>query len=89
MMNSLHLSPHRQSTPKVENGDKLDFASALIVNGKGERFVKEDASDITKEYDALGSAMIQNGNAPYYVVFDSSNKDRLLSLKQALKAAQL
>ena len=72
--------------PKVENGDKLDFASALIVNGKGERFVKEDASDITKEYDALASAMIQNGNAPYYVVFDSSNKDRVAILEAGLES---
>lgn len=49
----------------------LSTNAQLGVNAKGERF----ASEAAKYYDALASDMIQNGEAPFWYIYDAANAD--------------
>ena len=54
----------------------------LGVNAKGERFSSE-----TAQYpDALGSDMIQDGNAPFWYIYDSSDADITAMLEKGVEA---
>lgn len=57
----------------------LSFAKALGVDGSGKRFANEAPN--VPYMDATASDMIQNGNGPFWYIFDSSDADteKLLS----------
>ncbi len=69
--------------PAVEGSAALPYATQLIVNAKGERFVKEDASAINDKYDATASAMIQGGNAPYWTIYSDANAEDVVAILKA------
>lgn len=51
----------------------VDVSKALLVDGSGKRFAAEVPT--VPYMDALASDMIQNGNGPFYFVFDSKDAD--------------
>ena len=67
---------------QVEEAAKLTTNKQLGVNAKGERFASESAV----YYDALGSDMIQDGNAPFYYIYDSSDADTAAILEKGVAA---
>ncbi len=60
----------------------LTTAAQLGVNNKGERFASESAL----YYDALASDMIQDGNAPFWYIYDSANSDLSAVLESGAQA---
>ena len=66
----------------IADASALTTPAQLGVNAKGERF----ASESPKYYDALGSDMIQNGEAPFWYIFDSSNEAALAALETGAAA---
>ena len=53
----------------VPDAKNLSTANQLGINANGDRF----ASEAPKYVDALGSDMIQDGNAPFYFIYDASD----------------
>lgn len=66
----------------VPDAANLTTAAQLGVNAKGERF----ASEAAKYVDALGSDMIQDGNAPFWYLYDAANADTAAILEQGVTA---
>ncbi|MCH1939781.1 FAD-dependent oxidoreductase [Holdemania massiliensis] len=66
----------------VSEAAALTTDKQLGVNAKGERFASESAV----YYDALGSDMIQDGNAPFYYIYDSSDADIAAILEKGAAA---
>lgn len=60
----------------------LTTDAQLGVNAKGERFASESA----KYVDSLGSDMIQDGNAPFWYIYDSANADTAAALELGVTA---
>ena len=67
---------------QVADASKLTTNKQLGVNAKGERF----ASEAAVYFDALGSDMIQDGNAPFYYIYDSSDAEIAKILEQGATA---
>lgn len=65
----------------------LTFATTLGVNGKGERFASESPSE--PFMDATCSDMIQDGNAPFTYIFDSSDEESAAILAAAAEAGAI
>lgn len=78
---STTIDPEFAST--VKEASSLTTAAQLGVNGKGERFASEAAAYLG---DALGSDMIQDGNAPFWYIYDSSNADVAAILENGVAA---
>lgn len=66
----------------VESASALTTNGQLGVNAKGERFASEAAIYV----DALGSDMIQDGNAPFYYIYDSSDAEVTAILEAGAEA---
>ncbi len=66
----------------VADASTLTTDAQLGVNAKGERFANESA----KYVDSLGSDMIQDGNGPFWYIYDSSNADTVAILDQGVTA---
>lgn len=64
------------------NASSLTTRNQLGVNANGERF----ASEVPFYVDALGSDMIQDGNPPFWYIYDSSNADTAAILEQGAEA---
>lgn len=58
-------------TAAVSAASSLSMTNQLAVNGKGERYANE-----APHYATMSNVyMIENGNAPYWVIYDSSDAD--------------
>lgn len=66
----------------VEGAAALTTNAQLGVNAKGERFASESAVYV----DALGSDMIQDGNAPFWYIYDASNEETTAVLEAGVEA---
>ena len=66
----------------VADASKLTTAAQLGVNAKGERFASESA----KYVDSLGSDMIQDGNGPFWYIYDAANAETTAILDQGVTA---
>lgn len=66
----------------VADAATLTTTNQLGINANGERF----ASEVPVYVDALGSDMIQDGNAPFWYIYDSSNADVTAILEQGVEA---
>ncbi|MBQ8159156.1 MAG: FAD-dependent oxidoreductase [Clostridia bacterium] len=60
--------------PALQGADSLAIYGALGVNGNGDRFANEAASAGWDVMDYTASDMIQDGNAPFWYVYDSSDE---------------
>ncbi len=69
-------------TAAVSEASTLTTVNQLGVNANGERF----ASEVPVYVDALGSDMIQDGNAPFWYIYDSSDADITAILEQGVEA---
>ena len=78
------------------DASKLTTAAQLGVNAKALRFASEsavvykrgeDSAAVAGSYvDGLASDMIQDGNAPFYYIYDASNEDITAVLEQGVDA---
>lgn len=68
--------------PAFTDGGSLTTNDQLGVNAKGERF----ASEVAAYVDALGSDMIQDGNAPFWYIYDSADADITATLEKGVTA---
>ena len=66
----------------VADASKLTTDAQLGVNAKGERFASESA----KYVDSLGSDMIQDGNGPFWYIYDAANAETTAILDQGVTA---
>lgn len=66
----------------VSDASKLTTSAQLGFNAKGERI----SNETVVVGDMLGSALIQDGNAPFYYLFDSSNTDTTAILEKGVEA---
>ncbi len=71
-----------QFSAAVADAASLTTMNQLGVNARGERF----ASETPIYVDALGSDMIQDGNAPFYYIYDSADADITAILEQGVEA---
>lgn len=69
-------------TAAVSEASALTTNAQLGVNANGERF----ASEAAVYTDALGSDMIQDGNAPFYYIYDSSDEEITAVLEAGVEA---
>lgn len=67
----------------VAEASSLTTVAQLGVNSKAERFASESPAYFG---DALGSDMIQDGNAPFWYIYDSSNADITAILENGVAA---
>ncbi|MBQ8201968.1 MAG: FAD-dependent oxidoreductase [Clostridia bacterium] len=61
--------------PALEGGAGLTIYSQLGVNANGVRFANEAAAAGWDVMDHTASDMIQDGNAPFWYIYDSANAD--------------
>ncbi|MBQ9263953.1 MAG: FAD-dependent oxidoreductase [Clostridia bacterium] len=81
---------------KAIDASKLTTAAQLGVNAKGLRFASEsavvykrgeDSAAVAGSYvDGLASDMIQDGNAPFYYIYDAANEEITAVLEQGVDA---
>lgn len=64
----------------------LTIYAQLGVNANGERFGNEAASAGWDTMDQTASHMIQDGNAPFWYIFDSSNEAAVAALEAGVPA---
>lgn len=64
----------------------ITIYSQLGVNANGERFGNEAVSAGWDTLDMTASDMIQDGNAPFWYVFDSSNADVVAALEAGVES---
>ncbi len=62
----------------------LVYATAIGINGNGERFGNEAPN--VPYVDAIASDIIQDGTAPYYYIFDSTDADNKALLDAGVEA---
>ncbi len=70
--------------PALSDSTGLTIYAALGVNGNGVRFANEAASAGWDVMDYTASDMIQDGNAPFWYIYDSSNADILPVLEKGV-----
>lgn len=61
--------------PALVGGGALSIYSQLGVNANGDRFANEAAAAGWDVMDHTASDMIQDGNAPFWYIYDSANAD--------------
>ena len=64
----------------------LTAAAQLGVNGLGKRFAAEASATAPFFVDGLASDMIQDGNAPFFMIYDCANADVAAVLEQGASA---
>ncbi|MBQ9309172.1 MAG: FAD-dependent oxidoreductase [Clostridia bacterium] len=84
------------SVSKAIDASKLTTAAQLGINSLGERFASEaavvykrgeDSAAVAGSFvDALASDMIQDGNAPFFYLYDASNADIAAVLEAGVAA---
>lgn len=65
----------------------LTIYGQLGVNANGDRFGNEAASAGWDTMDHTASDMIQDGNAPFWYIYDSSNADAVAALEAGVETA--
>lgn len=69
-------------TAVVSSASSLTMADQLVVNGKGERYCNE-----APYYTSMTNvSMIEDGNAPFWAIYDSSNADITAILEEGASA---
>ena len=64
----------------------LKTAAQLGVNALGKRFAAEASAAAPYYVDALASDMIQDGNAPFFFIYDAAKEDVSAILEQGVEA---
>lgn len=70
----------------ITDANALTIYGQLGVNANGERFGNEAASAGWDTMDYTASDMIQDGNAPFWYIYDSSNEAVLAALEAGAEA---
>lgn len=73
-------------TAAVADASALQAVAQLGVNAKGERFTNEAAGASFGTYDQTASDMIQDGNAPFWFLYDAANEDVTAILEAGVAA---
>lgn len=73
-------------TAAVADAAALQAVAQLGVNAKGERFTNEAAGASFGTYDQTASDMIQDGNAPFWFIYDAANADVAAVLEAGVAA---